>query len=143
MPSVRVLRGVVGNVLGSYLSRYSTFDGYWLFGFLVPDLDNLQVDLLGPIAIGETPREQAVARAQQLFHEQLAKARYPRADITRATLVLSKDEPMRVEHEGRSDDGWRLVARIAVTTAGGRTFEAHRSIGVCKHDPQQEHRSAA
>lgn len=141
MPSSRVLRGVVGNVLGSYLSRNSTFHGYWLFGFLVPGLEELEVDLL-PVASGDSPDVQAAGRAQTVFREQLAKGGYPLADITRAMLVLSKNEPMQVAHEGRLGDGWRVVARLSVTTAAGHTFSAERSVGVCPHDPRLETRSA-
>lgn len=142
MPSARVLRGVVGNVLGCYLSRHSTFDGYWLFGFLVPELEELAVDVLAPVASDDSPVVKAAGLAQRVFREQLAKAGYPLADITRAMLVLSKNEPMQVVHEGRLGDGWRVVARLSVTTAAGHAFGAERSVGVCPHDPRLETRSA-
>lgn len=31
----RVIKSVLHNFLGTYISRYSDFRGYWLFGFLV------------------------------------------------------------------------------------------------------------
>lgn len=142
MPSSRVLRGVMGNVLGSYLSRNSTFDGYWLFGFLVPELEELEVDLLAPVASGDSPTAQAAKLAQSVFREQLAKAGYPLADITRAMLGLSKNEPMQVAHEDRLGDGWRVVAQLSIATAAGHTVSAERSVGVCPHDPRVETRSA-
>jgi hypothetical protein len=47
MASTRALRGVVGNLLAAYVSRYSSYQGYWVFGFLVQELDLLEFDLLG------------------------------------------------------------------------------------------------
>ena len=47
MASRRVIKGVLGNFLGTYVSRYSDYDGYWLFGFLVGDLGELRINLLG------------------------------------------------------------------------------------------------
>jgi hypothetical protein len=142
MPSARVLRGVVGNTLSSYVSRYSHYDGYWLFGFLVPGLQELEVDLLGASSTGSAPIDHASRRAQAVFREQLAKAGYPHAHIARASLVLSQGEPMYVAHEFRRGDGWRVIARVSVTTLTGRTFGAERSVGVCSHDPQRESQSA-
>lgn len=142
MPGAGVLRGVVGNTLSSYLSRYSQFRGYWLFGFLVPGLRALEVDLLGAPSAGDMPSDHASRRAQAVFREQLAKAGYPRARIARGVLVLDQGEPMHVVHEFRRGEGWRVVARVSVTTVAGRSFGAQQSVGVCSHDPLRESQSA-
>jgi len=36
------MTAVLKNFLGTYTSRYSDFQGYWLFGFLVPGLGSNQ-----------------------------------------------------------------------------------------------------
>lgn len=46
MPTQRAIRGVLGNFLGTYTSRYSEHDGYWLFGLVVAELGELEVNLL-------------------------------------------------------------------------------------------------
>jgi hypothetical protein len=48
----RVLNSVLRGFLGSYSSRYSDFDGFWLFGFLVSDLALMEVDLLASVELG-------------------------------------------------------------------------------------------
>jgi hypothetical protein len=42
----RIIKGVLHNFLGTYTSRYSDYDGYWLFGMLVRDVEELSIDLL-------------------------------------------------------------------------------------------------
>ena len=44
----KALKGALHGFLDTYVSRYSTHDGYWLFGFLVPELTKARVDLLTP-----------------------------------------------------------------------------------------------
>ena len=46
MPTRRVLKAVLHNFLGAYVSRNSNYSGYWLFGFLISDLDRAEFDLL-------------------------------------------------------------------------------------------------
>jgi hypothetical protein len=47
MATRRVIKSVLGNFLGTYVSRYSDYDGYLLFGFLVGDLVELRINLFG------------------------------------------------------------------------------------------------
>ncbi len=72
MATRRTMRGVLGNFLGTYTSRYSDFDGYWLFGFLVSDLGEFRIDLLAPNP-GEpnTPLAVAVQLAAAKFDDQM------------------------------------------------------------------------
>ena len=48
MATRKALNSVVHNFLGTFVSRYSAFKGYWLFGFLVADDEPLRLDLLAP-----------------------------------------------------------------------------------------------
>jgi hypothetical protein len=49
MTSRRVILGVLHNFLGTFTSRYSDFDGYWVFGFLVESMDAVRIDLLADV----------------------------------------------------------------------------------------------
>ena len=71
----RAILGVLGNFLGTYTSRYSDYEGYWLFGFLVTDIGELRIDLLAPSA-GESdaPLGVAVRSAAAQFADQVQKA---------------------------------------------------------------------
>jgi hypothetical protein len=57
------------------MSRYSEFEGYWLFGFLVDGLTELRIDLLAPFAgMPVTPHDVAIHLAAAKF----GSARWPR-----------------------------------------------------------------
>ena len=47
MASRSVIKSVLWNFLGTYMSRYSDYDGYWLFGFLIEDMGELEINILG------------------------------------------------------------------------------------------------
>jgi hypothetical protein len=91
MTTRRAIRGVLGNFLGAYTSRYSDFEGHWLFGFLIADLDELGIDLLRPPS-GEsaTPLRAAVRIAAVEFADQLQKAGLARQRIAEARLTIRK-----------------------------------------------------
>lgn len=59
-----------------YMSRYSDYHGYWLFGFLVSDHQHLCIDLISEQVYSAegTPEATAVALARTKFYEQVAKA---------------------------------------------------------------------
>ena len=50
MATRRVIKSVLSNFLGTYVSRYSEYDGYLLFGFLVADFDEL-MNLMGQASL--------------------------------------------------------------------------------------------
>jgi hypothetical protein len=50
MPTRRVIKSVLDGFLGTYVSRYSDFGGYWLLGQVLDDLDGLEIDLLASVA---------------------------------------------------------------------------------------------
>src|SRR5262249_55253236 len=75
MATRKAIRGVLGTSPGTYTSRYSDSDGYWLFGFLVADLGELRIDLLAPPASdSEGPLGVAVRSAAAKFADQMQKA---------------------------------------------------------------------
>jgi hypothetical protein len=141
MPSTRVLRSVVHNALDAYVSRYSSYQGYWLFGFLVANLDRLDFDLLAPQGSSGTPFEAAEARAVRVFREQLAKAGLEVGRVRKAGLTLRRGRVANVVVEAFTASGWELHASIAVDAVSDRAFHAERLLFVADHNPRLERRS--
>ena len=79
MATRRAFKGVLRNFLATYTSRYSDYDGYWVFGLIEGHLDGLQIDLRGSTeALQGMPQlSEAVRIARQKFAEQLGKQRFP------------------------------------------------------------------
>ena len=78
MHSQRTMKGVLHNFLESYTSRYSDYDGFWVFGFMVETMESANVDLLrasSDVSAGIAPETFAVRLATIKFLEQVAKAR--------------------------------------------------------------------
>ena len=59
----RVIKSVLQNFLGTYASRYSDFEGYWLFGFLIADVDALLASIARPIVLLTKRQPFALAEA--------------------------------------------------------------------------------
>ncbi len=142
MPSTRVLRGIVSNALESYLSRYSSYQGYWLFGFLIETLDEVEFDLLAPQGPSGTPLEAAQARAVRVFREQLAKSGLAPSLVENARLGLRRGRVANVDTESFSAWGWELQAHLVAQSSRGHAFQARRAIRVAAHNPCVERRSA-
>src|SRR5437667_11840282 len=97
MTSRRTIKGVLHNFLGTYTSRYSDFDGYWLFGFLVDGIDHAKCDLIE--TSGENIEATPIAAAKRLaatkFAEQIEKAGLPRSCFREAHLDITKSADSR------------------------------------------------
>jgi len=144
MTSRRTIKGVLHNFLGTYTSRYSDFDGYWLFGLLVEKLGRISIDLLD--ASGErkaTPLAYAEWLAAQKFREQIGKAGLPRSWFQEARLDVTKSADTRLGLvNGRSCSGYDVRFLAHVVTDLGKTYDSASSIFVAPHDPKVELRSA-
>ena len=78
MPTRRVIQGVLQNFLGTFISRYSDYGGYWLFGILADDLAGLCIDLLAapiPSAVSD-PMATTITLARAKFREQMQKVAF-------------------------------------------------------------------
>jgi hypothetical protein len=130
------IRGVLHNFLGTFTSRYSEFQGHWLFGFLVEDLDNLQIDLLEwPKASDPTPTNVARGLAVQRFRVQMNNNALPIAWVREACLDISKVSERRIVVAGggtRPIYDVRFDARVV--TDLGRTYTSTASIAAWRHD---------
>ncbi len=144
MTSHRVIPGVLHNFLGTFTSRYSDFDGYWVFGFLVESMDGVRIDLLGGVAENADSSPSGFARrlAAQKFSEQIAKAGLSRKWFREAYLDISKSPESTVGFvNGRSSSGYDLRFRAHVVTDLGREYDSTAAIFVAPHDPKIESRS--
>jgi hypothetical protein len=121
MPSRKMLKSVIHGFLGTYVSRYSDFDGYLLFGFIVDSLSLLEIDLTEsePALAVRTPHGELSRLARQKFKEQLSKVGLPISVVRNATLRICKGEP-RWSYFGR---GFDVSFSIRVETDLGRVYE--------------------
>ena len=145
MGSTKALRGVVGNFLGTYVSRYSSIDGYWLFGFLVPHLTALQIDLLTPASnASSSPQvERAIELAYARFHDQLRKAKVDLKALRHARVTLSRaDYVIPIEVNGLPSKAWPVHITVVAETRRGRRYVAERTVVVARHNPAVEMGSA-
>jgi hypothetical protein len=143
VPTRRVLSGVLQGFIGTYTSRYSHFDGYWLFGFLVSDFAHLEVDLLNePSAALSTAEGRARFLAILKFREQLGRAGLPVTNVARATLTIDRGEPSVQLAGERARAGFSMRFRCRATVDKGRIFEHAKDVFVAPHDPRCESQSA-
>jgi|SRR3954451_4363390 hypothetical protein len=144
MPTRRVVKGVLSGFLGTYTSRYSTYRGFWLFGFLVEHVDRMEVDLLNAGgSLNDSPqRTRARELAVQRFADQLSKHGFDRSLIRSAQLEIVRlpdDGSIQGQH---FRGGYNLSFLATVTTDNGKRFEREQSVFVAPHDPQRELASA-
>lgn len=145
MTSRRIIKGVLHNFLGTFTSRHSDFDGYWVFGYLVDGLDWVRIDLLD-ISSGSaeaTPSGFTRRLATQKFAEQIAKAGLPKTWFREARLEMSRPTETRLGVvNGRTTPGYDVKCHALAVTDLGQTYDAALSIFVAAHDPKIELRSA-
>lgn len=139
----RALTGVLGNFLDSFTSRYSDFDGYWLFGLLVEEANSVSFDLLRPEGNRTSPILNSASRtARAKFAELLEKARVPAEFVSSAEVGLTKLMPPRNGMAGgRCRHGYRVVVSAEAVSDLGKRYVSKRVIFVAPHDPSVEHRS--
>jgi hypothetical protein len=144
MATPRAIRGVLGNFLGTYTSRNTDFDGYWLFGFLVSELGELRIDLLAPNA-GEpnSPLGAAVQLAAAQFDDQMRKAGLVRSQVREAWLTIRKlSGSVGGSIGGHACAGNNLSISAWALMDGGRRYEQEKIMFVAPHNAKIELRSA-
>jgi hypothetical protein len=141
MPHRRDLKGVVHNFLGTYTSRYSDHEGWWIFGLAEAQLGNAQVDLFGSVDRADDPLSAATQMAQAKFAEQLSKAKIPSSFVREAHLSVTRaPELSRGQVNERWCDGHTFTFTVRVVSDRGKTFEDKTSIFVAPHDETIERR---
>jgi hypothetical protein len=129
----------------TFTSRYSDFDGYWLFGFLVEDIQELQFDLIGKIVEPSQPEPIEAVRylAVAKFREQLGKAGLPMSCVRDAYLVITKSpNPTQGYVNGRLTSGHTVEFMAKAATDLGKLYERRVSKFVAPHNPAVEHQSS-
>jgi hypothetical protein len=144
MATRRTIKGVLQGFLGTFVSRYSDYEGYWLFGFLVADLDRLNIDLLAQkqLSTEKTPQAMTVALARTKFREQAIKATVSFEMIREAAIEILKLPGIQhgfIGHSAR--DGCGVLFRVTATMDNGKTYERETVVFVAPHDASVEIRS--
>lgn len=145
MATRRVIRGVLGNFLSTYVSRYSDYDGYWLFGFLVGDLGELRIDLMGPtVTDPETPLGLAIRSAAAKFKDQGRKLGLASSQVLEAWLKIQRlPDSVGGSVNGHPCDGYNLSFRAGAVMDGGRRYERQQIVFVARHNAEVELQRAA
>lgn len=144
MATRRVIKGVLGNFLGTYVSRYSDFDGYLLFGFLVADLVEVKINLLGP-SIGDrkTPMEVAVLSAAAKFEDQRQKAGLSPSLVREALLTIRRLAGMvNGSINDHSCAGFNVSFSATAVMDDDRRYQQERVVFIAAHNAEIERRSA-
>ena len=144
MPTRRVIKSVLRNLLGTLTSRYSDWHGYWLFGFVVSDLEPIEHDLLMHIegAPDDTPMAHLRSLATKRFQEQLSKAALDPISIRQASLGVERlPGSVQISVPNFAAVGYRMRFVVRAITDVGNAYECVETISVAPHDPAQEFRS--
>lgn len=158
MPARNHLKGVLGGFLGTYTSRYSDYEGYWLFGFLLGSAEPLELDLLGtePSASPELRSTDGTTRQSRILAlgvackaarvklaEQLEKHGLPLSAVREARLSIEREaERFECRSGWPSRSGFDVRFRATLVADNGRRFERETVVFVAPHDPRLETRSA-
>lgn len=142
MPTRRTLNGVLCGFLSTYTSRYSDYDGYWLFGFLVMNPQAFEFDLLRKVEAQNSPLNYARRLAQTRFHDQLLKHGLHVSCVRDARLFVAS---LPEEVEGMAGDRKRLGHNMRFQASAladyGRRFELEQVVFVAPYDASVERRS--
>lgn len=143
--SRKAIKGVLHNFLETYTSRYSDYDGYWLFGVLIGDIEHLSINLLDTNGktFGSAPMTAAVQLAATKFKGKMEKAGLSLSRIREATLAVTKSSDSRSGYvNGRRSAGFDLNFAARAVSINGKTYKCEKSVFVAPHDPEVELRSA-
>ena len=142
--SRKAIKGVLHNFLETYTSRYSDYDGYWLFGMLIGESEQFSIDLLDTYS---KPSERAlmtaaVQLAATKFKEQMVKAGLSLSCIREAKLAVSKSPDVRSGYvNGHRCAGFDVSFAARAVSPNGKAYECQKSVFVAPHDPEVELRS--
>ena len=146
MTKRRAIKGILHNFLGTFISRYSEFDGYWLFGFLVEDIQTTRIDLLST-NFEETDETISIAKqiAVRKFAEQFEKANIPISWLGEAFLEITKSpKPKECYVNGELCTGYEMEFVANTVTDKEKLYKSASTIIVAPHNPiielQSRHR---
>ena len=144
MPTSRAIQGVLDNFVGTYVSRNSDHDGYWLFGGIHDRLDRTEIDLLDANSSNVDASLRAAEKlAVARFNDQMQRAGLPPSSVRVARLELSRSPADVVGFvNGRQSTGHMVLVTASAQTLNGRWFRAYQSVFVAPHDASVEYKRA-
>lgn len=145
MPTVmrrKSIKNAIQGFLGTYISRNTDFDGYWLHGQLLTRKLNYSFNLSGWACHANPLEETAWRLAITRFTDQLKKCGLRSTLVRQATLEWSASgEIVAGARRGMRVDGRIVVLTLRCELDNGQTYEGSQSVFVAPHDPAEEHRS--
>jgi hypothetical protein len=142
----RSIPSVLHNFLGTLGSRYSDFDGYWLFGLIVSDLTRSTIDLLdhAPPTSGSPSWDAFVVLARWRFADQ-AQINSVLRFIRRAELHVERGLAHRATPSGLRNsvarNEYQVALAVDVVSDLGRSYHQESSVFAAPHDASLETRS--
>jgi hypothetical protein len=132
----RVIKSVLHNFLGTYTSLSSRYQGFWLFGFLVEEIDQIRIGLLEPNAPGSSFK--SVERAEELaihsFTEQLEVAGVPKSFIQTAHIDIQKSSVTQMyEIDRRLIPGSVVTFSVEAISDLGKSYTYETCLFVAPH----------
>jgi hypothetical protein len=139
----RVIKGVVHNFLGTLSSRYSDYDGYWVFGLLVSGLNELTIDLLSDADIpDDSVLTHLIRLARERFSEQLVRQRLALSSVRSASLQITRSPaPTIGVVNGHRADGYEVTLCARVVSDLHTAYAGQVTVFVAPHNAEIEIRS--
>lgn len=144
MKTRRRITGVLCSLLDSFGSRYSDFDGYWIFGLLLRESETFSIPLISTDYIGsDLPvLKKAKAISRHILREQMQKAHIPIECISDAILRIRKLEDGRSGLvNGRVTEGFLVSVSADAISDYGKNYRAEKFLFVAPHNSALEARS--
>lgn len=144
MVSRRAINGVLRNFLGTYTSRYSAYHGYWLFGFLIPKLVEVDLNLLARgTDAPNTPMEVAATLASTKFASQIEKSGLRISQLRSAWLKISTlPDAVAGSVNSVSCTGYKVRFSVVAVMDNDKEYRQELEIFVAPHNELAEFRSA-
>lgn len=143
--SLRALKSVLHNFLGSFTSRYTDYNGYSFWGFVLPYLDFYEIDLLKR---NKNYTENILLNefsdlANRIFLDQLGKHRIETYEILKAKLIFTiVDSSQTIDVNGYLTNASTIKVYAEAQTGLYRIYDKTMYITVAKHNPEIEFKSA-
>lgn len=137
----RSLLSVLHNFIGTYTSRNNDYDGYWLFGLLLPRMAEIDCDLKHCQHSATDLEHIACRRAVAVFSDQMKKARVPDVWVREATLHVARGARSSAVINGHKRVGHNVSFLVRAIDDSGRVYQSRTIIFVAPHIASLEYRS--
>ena len=141
MATRRVIKSALSAFLGTYTSRNSDLQGYWLFGQVEPTLRLFSIDLLASPPDDCNPQAAAHRIAVPRYTEQLAISGLTPEVVREARLeAVPHPDPVSGLVGDYPADGHLVDFTLIAVMDDGRTYRKDTTVFVAPHDPRRERR---